>query len=184
MCLNSDFSLATFRVQNTCSEGQTSSPLSAGTGSSGVTGRGSTDRRWTRIATRRFIRPRRRPITTRMELGQLCSSARVVAGPCGRDCLRHSDRRSTRSRASTRTSVPPTSTRTSRMGRFTSPDPYAGSGDLGNPQSWNRYSYVLNSPLIAGDPLGLHLIVPGGDWLNPVPPCYMCGGYGGGPGDG
>jgi RHS repeat-associated protein len=35
------------------------------------------------------------------------------------------------------------------------PDPYDGSYDLSNPQSLNRYSYVLNNPLTFTDPLGL-----------------------------
>jgi RHS repeat-associated protein len=40
-----------------------------------------------------------------------------------------------------------------RIGRFTSPDPLAGS--IGNPQSLNRYAYVLNDPVNLVDPLGL-----------------------------
>ena len=40
-----------------------------------------------------------------------------------------------------------------RLGRFNSPDQLAGSA--GNPQSWNRYAYVLNNPLRFTDPLGL-----------------------------
>ena len=41
-------------------------------------------------------------------------------------------------------------------GRWTSPDP-AGMGAVspGDPQTWNRYSYVENNPLSATDPLGL-----------------------------
>jgi len=39
-----------------------------------------------------------------------------------------------------------------RLARFSSPDPVAGS--LGNPQSLNRYVYVLNNPLNLVDPLG------------------------------
>jgi RHS repeat-associated protein len=41
-------------------------------------------------------------------------------------------------------------------GRWISPDP-AGMGavDPSNPQTWNRYAYVLNSPLALVDPLGL-----------------------------
>lgn len=38
-----------------------------------------------------------------------------------------------------------------------SPDPYSGSIDMSNPQSFNRYSYVLNSPLRYTDPLGLRI---------------------------
>ncbi len=43
----------------------------------------------------------------------------------------------------------------SAQGRWLSPDPYYGSYDLGNPQSFNRYAYVLNNPLGRVDPLGL-----------------------------
>jgi RHS repeat-associated protein len=42
-----------------------------------------------------------------------------------------------------------------RWGRFLSPDPYLGSMDITNPQSLNRFSYVLNNPLNLIDPLGL-----------------------------
>jgi len=38
----------------------------------------------------------------------------------------------------------------SAQGRFTSPDPLGG--ELTNPQSLNRYSYVLNNPLRFTDP--------------------------------
>ena len=41
------------------------------------------------------------------------------------------------------------------MGRFTSPDPTLLSVNAFNPQSWNRYTYVLNNPLLYVDPLGL-----------------------------
>ena len=40
-------------------------------------------------------------------------------------------------------------------GRWLSPDPYSGSYDWSNPQSLNRYSYVLNNPLAFLDPTGL-----------------------------
>jgi len=39
-------------------------------------------------------------------------------------------------------------------GRWMSPDTYTGSYDLSNPQSFNRYSYVLNNPLAFTDPTG------------------------------
>jgi RHS repeat-associated protein len=41
------------------------------------------------------------------------------------------------------------------QGRWLAPDPYDGSYDLTNPQSLNRYAYVLNNPLSFRDPLGL-----------------------------
>ena len=42
-----------------------------------------------------------------------------------------------------------------RLARFATPDPYSGSAYAGNPQSWNRYSYVVNDPVNSVDPLGL-----------------------------
>lgn len=42
-----------------------------------------------------------------------------------------------------------------KAGRWTSPDPYNGSMSLGNPQSFNRYSYVENQPTNFVDPTGL-----------------------------
>jgi RHS repeat-associated protein len=45
------------------------------------------------------------------------------------------------------------------QGRWMSPDPAGlGAVDPMNPQSWNRYAYVLNSPLNLTDPLGLRCI--------------------------
>lgn len=41
----------------------------------------------------------------------------------------------------------------SMQGRFLSPDPITG--DLINPQTWNRYAYVKNNPLKFNDPNGL-----------------------------
>lgn len=41
----------------------------------------------------------------------------------------------------------------SRLGRFSSPDPMAGS--IADPQSLNRYSYVRNMPVMLTDPTGL-----------------------------
>lgn len=43
----------------------------------------------------------------------------------------------------------------SMHGRFTSVDPLTASANLRNPQTFNRYSYVLNSPYKFVDPLGL-----------------------------
>jgi RHS repeat-associated protein len=41
------------------------------------------------------------------------------------------------------------------QGRFASPDPLLNSGRPWEPQSWNRYAYVLNNPLRFTDPIGL-----------------------------
>src|SRR5208282_2492135 len=42
------------------------------------------------------------------------------------------------------------------QGRWPSPDPAGlAAVDPSNPQSWNRYAYVGNSPLNSTDPLGL-----------------------------
>ncbi|MBE7516920.1 MAG: RHS repeat protein [Chloracidobacterium sp.] len=43
----------------------------------------------------------------------------------------------------------------SNQGRFSSPDPLLASAKIANPQSLNRYSYVLNNPLKFVDPNGL-----------------------------
>lgn len=43
----------------------------------------------------------------------------------------------------------------SAQGRFTSVDPLLASGRVAMPQSWNRYSYVLNNPLRLVDPTGM-----------------------------
>ncbi len=47
----------------------------------------------------------------------------------------------------------------SRLGRFMSPDLL--SGGVGDPQSLNRYAYVLNDPVNLTDPLGLDPCPPG-----------------------
>ena len=41
------------------------------------------------------------------------------------------------------------------QGRFVSPDPLLSSGRQMHPQSWNRYSYVMNEPLSLTDPSGM-----------------------------
>jgi RHS repeat-associated protein len=43
----------------------------------------------------------------------------------------------------------------SMTGRWMSSDPYSGSYNIYNPQSFNRYAYVLNNPTSLIDPLGL-----------------------------
>ncbi|HZT68779.1 MAG TPA: RHS repeat-associated core domain-containing protein, partial [Terriglobia bacterium] len=45
----------------------------------------------------------------------------------------------------------------SSLGRFMTPDPLLNSGHPWDPQSWNRYSYVLNNPLRYTDPFGLYV---------------------------
>jgi RHS repeat-associated protein len=71
----------------------------------------------------------------------------------------------------------------SYMGRFTRPDPYYGSYDFTNPQSFNRYSYVLNGPLNYIDPSGLDAdkcnmqATSLWTWLTQL---FGCGGGGGG----
>jgi len=42
----------------------------------------------------------------------------------------------------------------SRLARFSSPDPLAGSAST--PQSWNRYSYVMDNPVNSTDPTGMY----------------------------
>ena len=42
-----------------------------------------------------------------------------------------------------------------KHGRYTSVDPLTASANVKNPQTFNRYSYVLNSPYKFTDPLGL-----------------------------
>jgi RHS repeat-associated protein len=50
----------------------------------------------------------------------------------------------------------------STQGRFTTPDPFTGSMSAAEPQSLNRYTYVLNSPLSRTDPTGMKDITVGG----------------------
>jgi RHS repeat-associated protein len=47
----------------------------------------------------------------------------------------------------------------SSVGRFLSPDPLLNSGRPWDPQSWNRYAYVRNNPLVRVDPTGLYDLV-------------------------
>jgi hypothetical protein len=47
------------------------------------------------------------------------------------------------------------------QGRFTSVDPLGRSASVLNPQSFNRYSYVLNNPTNLTDPTGMMQGVPG-----------------------
>jgi RHS repeat-associated protein len=52
----------------------------------------------------------------------------------------------------------------SSMGRFMSPDPVGGS--LSNPQTLNRYAYVVNNPLRNTDPTGLDCVYKGDSAAN------------------
>jgi RHS repeat-associated protein len=50
------------------------------------------------------------------------------------------------------------------QGRWLSPDPYSGSYDAGNPQSFNRYVYAMNNPLSNIDPSGLECVWDDGSY--------------------
>jgi RHS repeat-associated protein len=50
------------------------------------------------------------------------------------------------------------------LGRWFSPDPLGG--DITNPQSLNRYAYVMNNPTTLTDPLGLGQCPPGTVWVS------------------
>jgi RHS repeat-associated protein len=72
----------------------------------------------------------------------------------------------------------------SSQGRWISPDPAgAAAVDPTNPQSWNRYAYVNNTPTNAIDPLGLYA-ASCADETNPQmdPWCGQSGDSGGGGG--
>jgi RHS repeat-associated protein len=56
-------------------------------------------------------------------------------------------------------------------GRFTSVDPLTASATIRNPQTFNRYSYALNSPYKFVDPLGLQSI---GLTMCETGPCVPC----------
>ena len=58
------------------------------------------------------------------------------------------------------------------MGRWLTPDPLAG--DVMNPQSLNRYAYVLNNPINFIDPLGLQCNVFNVSWEGSGQP-FPCG---------
>ncbi|HKQ53665.1 MAG TPA: RHS repeat-associated core domain-containing protein [Pyrinomonadaceae bacterium] len=50
----------------------------------------------------------------------------------------------------------------STQGRFMTVDPLTSSGTVGNPQSWNRYTYGFNNPIVFADPSGLDPMI----WLQ------------------
>lgn len=57
----------------------------------------------------------------------------------------------------------------SSHGRFTSVDPLTPSATIKNPQTFNRYSYVTNSPYKFTDPLGLMQADASQGWNNVAP---------------
>jgi len=59
------------------------------------------------------------------------------------------------------------------------PDPYQGSANPGNPQSWNRYAYVNNDPINKNDPRGLNQEWPWDEGFDPFDPGFPCPGYAG-----
>jgi RHS repeat-associated protein len=72
----------------------------------------------------------------------------------------------------------------STQGRWASPDPAGlAAVSLDNPQSWNRYAYVLNNPLSAVDPLGLVCVWSDGSYDAADDPMsglqMLCDGLGG-----
>ena len=52
----------------------------------------------------------------------------------------------------------------SAQGRWLSPDPYSGSYDFSNPQSFDRYVYVMNNPLGLSDPSGKECVWDDGSY--------------------
>jgi RHS repeat-associated protein len=75
----------------------------------------------------------------------------------------------------------------SSLSRFSQPDPYDGSYDLTEPQSFNRYAYVQNDPVNFVDPSGLDGIISFTPFTD-AEMCYLfgvgCGGSGGSGGAG
>jgi RHS repeat-associated protein len=59
----------------------------------------------------------------------------------------------------------------SQWGRFLSPDGRWRSAKPGNPQSWNRYAYVLGDPINLTDPTGQYYCAPVGGY-DPCPPAF------------
>ena len=49
------------------------------------------------------------------------------------------------------------------QGRFTSVDPEGASADIGDPQSWNAYTYARNNPLLYVDPDGRTYLIKHAD---------------------
>jgi RHS repeat-associated protein len=62
-------------------------------------------------------------------------------------------------------------------GRFMTPDPSWRSVDLKNPQTWNRYAYVIGDPANSNDPSGLDSFDDGDDGVCPNISLAECGYY-------
>jgi len=61
------------------------------------------------------------------------------------------------------------------QGRLMSPDPFNAGADIGNPQSWNGYSYVGNNPMAYVDPSGMFTQVPcNSQGVNPIDGSDFC----------
>ncbi|MGJ5820985.1 RHS repeat-associated core domain-containing protein, partial [Paludibaculum fermentans] len=56
----------------------------------------------------------------------------------------------------------------SSWGRFTTADPYQASAGPADPQSWNRYAYVVNDPVSLLDPTGRQAAAPTGQGCTVV----------------
>jgi RHS repeat-associated protein len=56
------------------------------------------------------------------------------------------------------------------QGRWMSPDPYSGSYDMSNPQTFNRYAYVMDAPLAFVDPTGQN---EGGGFCSNILNCIV-----------
>jgi RHS repeat-associated protein len=70
------------------------------------------------------------------------------------------------------------------QGRWLSPDPYDGSYDFTNPQSFDRYNYALNNPVSYIDPSGLNHCVDCGGGGSDCANDPICAANGGSNGDG
>ncbi len=53
-----------------------------------------------------------------------------------------------------------------RHGRFTAVDPLLASGKSVDPQTFNRYVYVMNNPMVMTDPTGLQVASNVGSWFK------------------
>jgi RHS repeat-associated protein len=67
---------------------------------------------------------------------------------------------------------------TTTSGRWLSPDPAGvGAVDPANPQTWNRYAYVMNAPLNLVDPFGEECYAPGVCWEGGLDNLATMGGW-------